>query len=87
MTAETTAPRVAYESQLLDYYLGVGVNADALMRISIDRPDLEIRIWRGSLRIAYRGEGDQYWAGICDIESTVDDWQRAVSYVGKVTKR
>ena len=84
----TEAPRVAYESQMLDYYLGVGISAADLARLSLQRPDLEIRIWNGRIGIAYKGEiSNQGTAGYEYTEPTVDDWMKAVALVGKVAQR
>ena len=64
------------ESKELDWHLGVGIQANALTRLSLARPDLEFRIWSGRLEIVYRDDDSTKvvvgWEG---GEPTIADWR------------
>ena len=68
---------IEFESQELDWHIGVGLQANTLARLSIFRPDLEFRIWNGRLEANYREHNlAEVIVGTAGVEPLAWDWQR-----------
>lgn len=75
MTTET-AP--AFRSQLLDYYIALGIAVDQIGRTLLEDSSLSVRLENGLLEV-WRGETKLRTYGSRDVELTSSDWQYAAA--------
>ena len=73
-----TQERPIVESRLVDYYLRVGIAAEALAKATVhSRYVVEIR--NGRLEISLFGRDPNIMVGTYGVEPAAEDWERAVS--------
>lgn len=80
-------PRQPIESAYIDYFLGLGIACDQLMRVTLARPDVEVRLWNGRLSVGYKDEPPSKSTGVLWAELTVTDWNALTAYVSSLPVR
>ncbi len=86
-TVTLTPPQHVIESP---WQLEYGFAAHALSRLTVDRPDLEVHIKGGQLRVGYTGESWGYCdvvVGTLGVELQSTDYDRAQVYAAGLPRR
>jgi hypothetical protein len=80
-----TRKQQVFSSAQLDYYVGLGIAADSMMRASLSRPDVEFQLRDGVLSVGRAIPGAvTFSSGARGVELTIDDWKQITARVGNV---
>ena len=78
MTLPTVTDLPIVKSAIVDYYIGVGVAIDQIMRVGLADPKREIRLQNGLIQV-WVGDTMVQQYGIAHVELTVDNWADAAA--------
>jgi len=70
----------------LDFYMEYGAAAEALIKATVNREDIQVVIYRGQLRIGSASEPHddlEYRVGTQGLEPWADDLHRAAQYASR----
>lgn len=82
-----TIERPLVLSQVADTLIEFGMGVSFLGRLSVERPDLCLRLAWGRLEAGYWQEEPLVMTGTRGLEPTANDWQRFVLLAAEIPKR
>ena len=76
------------ESATLNFYVETGATVAAIMRLLLNRRDLEIRLFAGQIQAGYVGDKDHACtSGVQGVEPEAWEWQKALQFLGELGRR